>query len=646
MSKFFDNLSMSRKLMVLVGCPIILFLIVSGLVYFGLSDTNRQVKGNVAKSVALLNVGGDVRTEANLLPAYAFVCLGTTNDAFRQKCAEGFKQSAEKLNKDVQEWEDEAQGTAQESEIKSMAGTIRSIEDACQAAMSQINGDAKKASAKLADELAPLSTELDEADNMIGQDLHHLASTAIEGSSSTIGRLISVTLGALVFALVASVTVASVIQRSIRKPVAAFEDRMTYIRDHCATNLDQGIRALAEGDLTIDVQSTTTALPTDRRDEFGKLALLFNDVLAKIQGAITSYNETRYSLSDLIRHVSRQADDVQDTSGSLASASAQSGNAATEIAEASQRLAQGATDAAAVMETLNRQVGQVSAGSTDQARQVTETETVLEHAGEGISGVAAAAQQVSALANQGDKSVKESVAAMRAIRERAEESAADVRELDAMGQKIGDIVQAIEQIAEQTNLLALNAAIEAARAGEHGRGFAVVAEEVRKLAEEAGTSTKEIAALIDGVKAKVDATVSGMAGVTAEVEKGTEKTVEAGESLAQILAAASEVADSASAVSNLTAQASGAMKAVAQAAESNLGASEEMAEGANRVSDSISTVAATSEETAAGAEELTASIEEVSAAAATLAEMSRSLKAAVAKFKVADNSGHSLKMAA
>ena len=56
-------------------------------------------------------------------------------------------------------------------------------------------------------------------------------------------------------------------------------------------------------------------------------------------------------------------------------------------------------------------------------------------------------------------------------------------------------------------MLALNAAIEAARAGDAGRGFAVVAEEVRKLAEHAGTSVDEIEHLTD---AAVQETARGM----------------------------------------------------------------------------------------------------------------------------------------
>ncbi|MCH5249965.1 MAG: hypothetical protein J1E98_08525 [Lachnospiraceae bacterium] len=59
-------------------------------------------------------------------------------------------------------------------------------------------------------------------------------------------------------------------------------------------------------------------------------------------------------------------------------------------------------------------------------------------------------------------------------------------------QNASDVVNEINSNASRSNILALNASIEAARSGELGKGFAVVAAEMSKLANDNGSSSKEI----------------------------------------------------------------------------------------------------------------------------------------------------------
>src|SRR6476661_2395676 len=120
---------------------------------------------------------------------------------------------------------------------------------------------------------------------------------------------------------------------------------------------------------------------------------------------------------------------------------------------------------------------------------------------------------------------------MHEIRTVVSTAAGRVEELGALGEKIGTVVETIDDIAEQTNLLALNAAIEAARAGEHGKGFAVVADEVRKLAERSSRETKQIAQLIAQVQAGTQDAVSAMEAGSVRVEHGSQMATQAGQTL-------------------------------------------------------------------------------------------------------------------
>ncbi len=113
---------------------------------------------------------------------------------------------------------------------------------------------------------------------------------------------------------------------------------------------------------------------------------------------------------------------------------------------------------------------------------------------------AAAAADTNNTTAEGVRQVEDTIQGIREQVTRSEQDAKHIQALVDQSQKIGIIVQTIEDIASQTNLLALNAAIEAARAGEAGKGFAVVADEVRALASRTGSSTQEITKMVSQIQ--------------------------------------------------------------------------------------------------------------------------------------------------
>jgi len=89
-------------------------------------------------------------------------------------------------------------------------------------------------------------------------------------------------------------------------------------------------------------------------------------------------------------------------------------------------------------------------------------------------------------------------------------------------EKTNEIVKFIKTVSDQTKMLGLNAAIEAARADANANGFNVVADEIRKLADETGSSVKEITVFIDNLNQSTENTKENIDKMNQKVESFTE----------------------------------------------------------------------------------------------------------------------------
>ncbi|HBV89888.1 methyl-accepting chemotaxis protein [Pantoea sp. B550] len=232
---------------------------------------------------------------------------------------------------------------------------------------------------------------------------------------------------------------------------------------------------------TLDLTHTAEV---SRKDEIGKTAMAFNQLLSRVSGTLLS------------------------------------------VSHAAQSVSAGSTQIAAGNEDL-------SARTEEQAASLEQTAASMATLSETVRQNSEGAHQASSLANnanhmsiQNGTSVKQMLNTMDEIR--------------ASSAKISEITGLIEGIAFQTNILALNAAVEAARAGEHGRGFAVVASEVRNLAQRSSSAAREIKDLISTSVSQVEHGLEQASGVGSNSENVRQAIQQVADLVNEIAAATSE----------------------------------------------------------------------------------------------------------
>lgn len=228
--------------------------------------------------------------------------------------------------------------------------------------------------------------------------------------------------------------------------------------------------------------------------------------------------------------------------GHIKDAAYQVTTSSSQVAIASEALAQGSTQQASAIE-------QITASITDVAEKTKQNASKANAAAELVTG---AIEDV----KKGNQEMKEMIVAMQDINQSSE--------------SISKIIKVIDDIAFQTNILALNAAVEAARAGEAGKGFAVVAEEVRNLAAKSSSAATETAEMIEDSIRKVEKG-SKIANETEQALGEITKVVQQSEKIIM------EIAEASNYQATAIAQIDQAIEQVSQVVQTNSATSEECA---------------------------------------------------------------------
>lgn len=234
------------------------------------------------------------------------------------------------------------------------------------------------------------------------------------------------------------------------------------------------IGRMEKGDFNFIIDNTL-------EDEFGKvfnsaaqMRLKLGESLADVVKSYRAFDERLSGIHSKISSVAEAIADAESRSVTVSAASDEMVSTTSDIAKNCENAAANAND----------------------------TQNITEHGVTEVEGV------IDAIRNQAEKTKKD---------------AQLISTLVDQTNKIGTIVQTIEDIASQTNLLALNAAIEAARAGEAGKGFAVVADEVRALASRSSSSTQEITKMVSQIQSDANSANESMTNTLGEMKDLAER---------------------------------------------------------------------------------------------------------------------------
>jgi methyl-accepting chemotaxis protein len=331
-------------------------------------------------------------------------------------------------------------------------------------------------------------------------------------------------------------------------------------------SLDAAVEALervAAGDLASRVKVTEGA-----DDGVKRLADLVNRALDRAEGASQRSGDVAHVIERAREVLTKVATDGDLTTWNVTSPDSElqglfdgvgqvletQRTFVREINEAALRLSSSANEVLAAST-------QHETSSTEQAAAIHETTATMEelkHASaqiaENAGSVARVAEETLGAARSGRGAIHEFTQAMQQIRNDGMAVVESIGKLSKRVERIGTVVEVIDEIADRSDLLALNAALEGSRAGEAGKGFSIVAAEMRRLAENVLESTKEIKNLISEIRESTHAAAAAAEASRRATEQGERLGSVAAQAVDGILSGVQETSDAARVINLATQQ--------------------------------------------------------------------------------------------
>ena len=300
---------------------------------------------------------------------------------------------------------------------------------------------------------------------------------------------------------------------------------------------------ITEGNLTETVHIRSA------KDAFGRVIQSMTEglraLVAQLHTSAHRIAATGSTIASLTKHDIEIVEHVQRSAAQMSSTAHEMGASIEEVAQNVEMLSSSIEETSASVTQMTTSMGHIASKAKNLRNQTHQTIEFLNTTVASLDDVVQSTDESQALSQAtiqdalgGQEAIEYVITNVETMQHTMTTAVESITRFAQRSSAIDTILDVIRDITEQTSLLALNASIIAAQAGVHGKGFAVVADEIKNLASGVGSSTKDIAAIVQTLQQETENVVLTIHEGASNVKEGIERTQQAREALRKILTSA------------------------------------------------------------------------------------------------------------